>query len=466
MHPATDKRSTSAQTAQPTLPDTRRLQRKYFTLTLYKRGEVIYTKSRHPIQYGVYHELDTAEALMRFNLNGEIVAARGKSADWPNTAEHLKRTAGNDWVYYSTGGYTGTFETFGAGELSQPVRFKIPSPYNEIYKATGEFYLPHFPYPTNTILGSDPLIEPAVQRLIDSWYEILKKTLHSSDPLPEPFASRAAEMLANDPVRLQEKAERLFALYGDRVTVLPPGARHVDYNVLPVAVADGCLYKCRFCEVKNRKRFTVKPAEEIDTQIRGLRELFGRELANYNALFLGEHDALHAGRSALVRAAERAVSGLGLKDSVMRGCSIFLFGSVDSFLQAEEKLFQELDALGCAVYINLGLESADQETLDGLGKPLTRETVEASFARLLEVNERYGNVEVTANFLMGEGLPEGHYPAFLRLAREGLDYPRSKGTLYLSPVMPVHAPQRLLYEFNQLARLSRLPTYLYTIQRL
>lgn len=463
MQPATDNITAAAHLE---LPDTQQLQREHFTLTLYKRGEEIYTKSRHPVQYGVYHELDTARALMRFNLNGEIIAARGKGADWPNTTEHLKRTAGNDWVYYSTGGYAGTFETFGAGELQQPVQFKIPSPYNEIYKATGEFYLPHFSYSTNSILGSDPLSEPAVQRLMSSWYEILKNTLPSVSTLPEPFASRAADLLANTPERLQEKAERLFALYGGRVTVLPPGARHVDYNVLPLAVADGCLYKCRFCEVKNRKRFAVKPAEEVDAQIRGLRELYGRELINYNALFLGEHDALHAGRSVLVSAAERAASVLKLRDSVMRGCSIFLFGSADSFLQAEEELFRELNALGCAVYINLGLESADQETLDGLGKPLTTEKVEASFTRLLEVNEHYGNVEVTANFLMGERLPEGHYPAFLRLARESLDHPRSKGTLYLSPVMPVHAPRRLLYEFNQLARLSRLPTYLYTIQRL
>ncbi len=435
-------------------------------ISLDREGENRYIKTRHPVKYGRYSEIETEEAIFRFNLNGEIVGAQGKGADWPSSLEWLKRSVGNDWIYYSTGGYSGSYEQVGGGVLPEPLSFKIPSPYNETYKATGEYYLANLPYESNSILGIEPFGEPAVQRIVDSWYDILERALADRSRLPAPYAAFAEKVLTATPQRLEQKAKRLFSISGGRVSVLPPGARHVDYNVIPLTVAHGCLYKCAFCTVKNHRPFATLPREEIDEQIEALAELYGEDLVNYNAIFLGEHDALAADSETLLYAVETAVARLGLRDSYMEGCSIFLFGSVDSFLSASEELFESLQELGCRFYINLGLESADQGTLEHIGKPITAQQVERSFARMIEINDRFEQIEVTANFMMGSDLPREHYPSFLRLTRENLDHPRSKGTVYLSPMLGDAPSRTTLFEFNQLKRLSRLPTFLYTIQRL
>ncbi|MFO7848499.1 MAG: radical SAM protein [Spirochaetia bacterium] len=435
-------------------------------ITLNKRGEDVYVKSRHPVIYGVYSEVKTSEAVFRFNLNGEIIGAKGLGSGWPNPSEQLKRTAGNDWVYYSTGGFSGTYERIGEGELSEPIRFKIPSPYNEVYKATGEYYLPNVPYESNSVLGGDPFNEPAVEQLITSWYAMLQKNLGPLENASEPFRRFIGQVLSNTPEKLQRRAEELFALNGGRVNVLPPGARHVDYNLIPLSVAEGCLYKCPFCRVKTERPFETKAKEDIEKSIDLLSAYYGRDLINYNALFLGDQDALNADKSTVLRAAERAISKLKLNESYMKGCSLFMFGSVDSFLSADYPFFDKLNALGCTIYINLGFESADQETLDYIGKPITAEKVDESFAKMTDINEIYENIEITGNFLMGDTLPDGHYPSFLRLVREKLDRPRGKGTVYLSPLIGSRFSRSTLFEFNQLKRLSRLPAFLYTIQRL
>ncbi len=127
-----------------------------YRVTLYKKGADTYAKTRHPVAHGLYHEIRTPDAVLQFNLYNEIVRARGLDEGWPSDREWLKRTLGDDWVYYSTGGYGGRHETFGAGSLPQPIRFHIPTLYSEIFRATGEYYLPNLSYPSNAILGDQP----------------------------------------------------------------------------------------------------------------------------------------------------------------------------------------------------------------------------------------------------------------------------------------------------------------------
>ena len=86
-----------------------------------KQGDTRYTKTSYPVRFGQYLEIETDLATFHFNLNREIIRIIGKGVHWPHPQEWLKRTAGNDWIYYSTGGYTGVFET------------------------TGEYYLPNLP---------------------------------------------------------------------------------------------------------------------------------------------------------------------------------------------------------------------------------------------------------------------------------------------------------------------------------
>lgn len=417
-------------------------QHKDIRIHLLKRGTDQYTKTSYPLRYGVFSELETKDAILQFNLNNEIVHAKGKGREWPHPQEWLKRTSGNDWIYYSTGGYTGVFE------------------------AIGEYYLPNTPYPTNSLLGGDPFSLPPVARVMGSWHIQLREAADRANNAPETIREFLAGALAKTPEILQKKAEALFAISGGRITVLPPDTRHVDYDVIPLTIAEGCLYKCRFCRVKTDRPFREKSQEEIDGQIEQLRGLYGENLTNYNSLFLGEHDALCARPGLILTTIEKACSAFGFFRSNIKGTNVFLFGSVDSLLNTPQQLFEDLTKLPCAFYINIGLESADQETLDRLGKPLTTEKITEAFVKIQQINDCSLNIEVTANFIMDEELPDNHYPAFLKLVRDGLTKVKPKGCIYLSPLQIGRPSRSILFEFNRLKVLSRLPTFLYIIQRL
>lgn len=412
------------------------------SIILDKVGGSQYRKLSYPLPCGVFTELACAEAVLHFNGNGEILRAKGRGSDWHHPNEWLKRTAGNDWVYYSSGGYTGVFE------------------------AIGEYYLPNFTYPTNSLLGGNPLADKAVHSLIHGWYELVERFAGKYSSLSPAHGAFFTQALANTPQQLAARAEQLHRLIGERVSVLPPDARHVDYQLIPLTLSRGCLHKCRFCKVKNIRPFTVLSLEEIRAQVIGLRQWYGRDLGNYNALFLGEHDALQAGEAAILFGVEEAHSGLRFAESRIEGHRTFLFGSAVSLLAAPESLFATLNTLPGRYYINIGLESADQATLELLGKPISEKIVRQAFQRMLEINKRYEHIEITANFIMEEGLPPGHLPSVLTLIRDGLTHTLPKGSIYFSPLTFGQPSRARLFEFNRLKVLSRLPTFLYIIQRL
>ncbi len=411
-------------------------------ITLHKRGARQYTRMSYPVHSGVFTEVETKDWLLHFNLNDEILRAKGKGRAWPHPHEWLKRNMGNDWIYYSTGGYTGVFE------------------------ATGEYYLPNLPYRTNGLLGGNPFSEDIVANLRHRWPRILERILQTKNGLPSEIEQFLCSALDTPPETLAEKADRLFSICGGRSTVLPPDARHVDYNVIPLTIASGCLYKCRFCEVKNKKPFSAKSPEEIRSQIQKLQTIYNRDLHNYNALFLGEHDALQAGPKLLLSTLTQAYRELEFNNAFVDGCNAFLFGSVTSLMNTPDTFFRELEDLPYAVYINIGLESADQNTLDQLGKPLTARQVREAFRRIQDLNDRYSRTEITANFVLDDDLPEAHLPAFLELVRESLPRTKIKGCVYLSPLRFGQPSRSRMFAFNRLKVLSRVPTFLYIIQRL
>ena len=405
-------------------------------------GATTYTKTSYPVFHGRFTIVETADYIFHFNLNGEIIRVKGKGQAWPHPHEWLKRTVGNDWVYVSTGGYTG------------------------VYESTGEYYLPNFPYPTNSLLGGHPFADPGVQDLLASWYELLHQCAALAAMAPPAVKTFFASALANSPAVLAAKAERLFTLCDGRPTVLPPDARHVDYQLIPLTVAKGCLYKCQFCQVKNDRPFVVKSAAAISTQIAGLADLYGPDLVNYNALFLGDHDALQAGAASLLASLDAANRQFSLAESAIRGCNAFSFGSVTSLLNCPETFFVELEKGPYTSFINIGLESADQETLNALGKPITAALVRQTFARIQDINDRYNSVEITANFVFDDDLPKGHYPALLALIRESLSRNKPKGCVYMSPLQFDQPARAKLFAFNRLKLASRVPLFLYIIQRL
>ena len=413
-----------------------------YRFQLNKRGSDHYAKVSYPLFCGLYSEIQTPDCTFHFNLNQELIRLIGKGDSWPHPQEWLKRTVGNDWIYYSTGGYTGVFET------------------------TGEYYLPNLPYPTNKFLGGNPFDNSLIHDLTANWPARLEEARSRLREAPPEVVAFFGQVAANSPEVLADKGAALYQVCENCTSVLPPDARHVDYNVIPVNIARGCLHKCRFCRVKNSHPFRSKSRAEIDSQLDQLQHLYAKDLVNYNAVFLGEHDGLQADPGIILYSISRAQERLGLTESAIKGTNIFIFGSVISFLDAPQSLFQELENVPGSVYINVGLESADQATLDILGKPLRREQVIKAFERMQAINETFRTIEITANFVIGDNLGQSHYEALLELIGQRVDRTRSKGCVYLSPLDENEVSRARLFDFYRYKVTSRLPLYLYMIQRL
>ncbi|MEW6442784.1 MAG: radical SAM protein [bacterium] len=419
-------------------------------ITVEREGAREHAKVSYPVRYGRYGEITSSGFVYHFNRKGEIRHLHARLDGWPHPADWLKRTPGNDWVYYSSGEYA------------------------EVFGLTGEYYLPCLSYPSNAVVGGNPFANPAVSAALESLESLHLELGHlAADTRRLPAAVRdfVGRIAASGPAALRRRADRLRRLLGGRLTVLPPDTRHVDYDVLPVVVAQGCAYNCTFCRVKSGRPFRAREREAIGRQIEGVRRFFQEDLPNYNSVFLGDHDALRAGAEVLEFAARKAYERFDLAHSYLRGSNLFLFGSADTMARSDEGLFQMLEALPyAATYLNIGLESPDPATLKALGKPVTPEVVEEAFARILNVNRRYMKIEASANFLIGAGLPPTHLPSVMALTSEHPVRSCVKGTAYLSPLIrrPPGPEERrkLLSRFREVKLASRLPVYLYLIQRL
>jgi hypothetical protein len=415
-------------------------------ISVQKKGPGKITKASFPLRYGKYSEIKTSEYEFLFNLNGEIKFIRGLNVNWPHPAEQLKRTDGNDWVYYSVGD---------------------DSSENGIISYLGEYYLPCLPYPSNAVWEINYFSNPSVMNAFAAWSQLYANLyVAQKERLPPKVKDLISRILKNDDRVLYERSQKLKTIVGERISVLPPDARHVDYEIVPLIVADGCLYHCRFCCVKSSQQFQVRSRTDILEQIRQLKAFYGRNLENYNALFLGNHDALAAGNEWICMAAAEAGQSLGFKGPGRKTPLLFLFGSVDSLLKSENALFETLQQLPYHTYINIGFESINAPTLTFIGKPLDASRVGEAFRKMLEINIGYENIEITGNFLMGEQLSPEHYQSLAELLRDVPTPFQSKGAIYLSPLKDSPKKRELLPQFFKIKNQSQLPTYIYLIQRL
>jgi radical SAM superfamily enzyme YgiQ (UPF0313 family) len=262
------------------------------------------------------------------------------------------------------------------------------------------------------------------------------------------------------------QSQTLHQIIGGQVSVLPPDTRHVDYEVIPLMIADGCLYHCDFCCIQSRHSFRPRSKGNVLQQILHLRTFYGANLSNYNAVFLGNHDALAAGPDLICLAAAEAYRTFGLEKAYIQNPALFLFGSVDSLLNGGPSAIEALNQLPFYTYINIGFESADSATLLRLKKPLAIKKIEDAFQMMLDINHSYQHVEITANFILGDLLSPAHYQSLIELVRNRLDRFYSKGAIYLSPVNTSRNKRAMIRKFVEIKNLSRLPAYLYLIQRL
>lgn len=415
-----------------------------FQITVDKQGATRYARVTYPLRYGCYSEIRTDDYIFQFDLNGRIKYIQGRRDDWPDRNEWLKRTISDDWVYYASGGG-----------------------YNRIYSFIGEYYLPCFSYSTNTVFRQVAFRNRLLPDALAAFAKLRKAMNDIAPRISEPRLKAFFDRVAGkNPAAYASRRQQFYSLLGGPISVLPPDTRHVDYNVIPVILADGCLYDCGFCRVKSGRKFRLRDDGQILNQINGLRDFFDLDLANYNAVFLGQHDALFAGEEAIEFAARKAYEGFQLDRSNLNGRFLFLFGSVDSMLRARETLFSTINSLPYYTYINIGLESFDQTTLTALKKPIRASAVKETFARMQKLNRKYDNIEITANFVLGRDLPSGHEDSIIESTRNSLERYYSKGTLYLSPLDGLAGRKQLKKKFLSIKTSIPLSTYLYLIQRL
>jgi hypothetical protein len=415
-------------------------------ITVNKEGNSHFTKASYPRRFGFYSEIRTSEYEFHFNLNGDIKFIRGLNINWPHPSEWLKRTDGNDWGYYTVGSvlnHKGIFDWF------------------------GEYYFPCLTYPSNAIWEYNPYTDAKILPAFAAWSQLYAKLYNiGCDGIPSKIKDFLSLIIHKDENTLHAQSNKLHEIIGGWVSVLPPDARHVDYELIPLNIADGCLYHCKFCCVKSGKSYQPRSMDNVLAQIEQLRTFYGRNIENYNALFLGNHDALGAGEELICMAASEAFGAFGFEHSNMKKPMLFMFGSVGSLLNAGNGLLEKLNRLPFYTLINIGLESVDAHTLAVINKPLKASTIHEAFIKMLKINREYDNLEITANFLLGERLLPGHTCSLIELLKDVPDASDNKGAIYLSPFIDSPQKGELLNSFFEIKKMSRLPAYIYLIQRL
>jgi len=417
-------------------------QIKDYTITLNNQGLMRYTKVSYPVRFGIYSELLTRDYIYQFNPNGDLKYIQAKDKNWPRD-EWLKRTDGNDWIYYTPGLYVGLFSYI------------------------GEYYLPCFSYKSNSIFPYNPFEKGIVKMAINSINSLYSEIYELLNiDLPESIKNFLSIIIKNNSKTLDFKAKTFHNIIDGKITVLPPDSRHVDYEVIPVIIADGCIYDCDFCMIKDNKNFKTRKQNNITQQIQGLKEFYGKNLSNYNSLFLGKNDALYAGEELIKNTIEESYNAFDFKKSSIFGTNLFLFASIESFLDCDDSLFKYLNKSPYYTYINIGFESADIETLNFLGKPITVKEVNNAFSKMQEINRYYDRIEITANFVFSDNLPENHIPSIIELNKKLNTSFYEKGGIYLSPLDTTESTIVLKKKFIKIKNILQIPVFLYLIQRL
>jgi hypothetical protein len=152
-------------------------------ITIEKAGAAHYTKASYPVRYGKFCEIDTPDYVFQLNLSGEIKYIQGVNRNWPHPAESLKRTAANDWVFYSIAGY------------------------HQILDTLGEYYLPCLPYPTHSIWSYNPFAESQIRAAFQAWsrlQDFITNTNHNG--LPVRIKKFFESVARNDAEFLDQKA--------------------------------------------------------------------------------------------------------------------------------------------------------------------------------------------------------------------------------------------------------------------
>jgi len=407
-------------------------------------GRRDWLKLSYPADYGLFARVQWRGFEFDFNLNGQLKWVGGKPPAWPDARERLKRTAANDFVYYAVFGY----------ESARAL--------------TGAYYVPYTGRDDPEVFNERPFDRLFIGEALAAFDSLADAARDISASPPPGSHPRAVEFLSlagrNGRNALAASAERLREIIGCSVPVLPPDAIEVDYEVVPVAVADGCSYQCGFCGFRG-PGFNVRSPENVLSQIDALADFYGADLVNHNALLAAGNDALAAGAETIERAALAAYERFDFARSYHDGARLFMFGSAGALLGARKADLKTLDALPFESVVNVGLESLDEETLTALGKPLSASDAREALARAFSINSSMKNLRVSVNFVVGDALPERHYDEI----KEALSDPalrRARNTVYLASLIGASPRRDTIRRLMEIKRASRADVFLYLFQRL
>ncbi len=400
-------------------------------------------KFSFPVWYGIPVKVRWRGYRFDFNLRGGWKWIAGAKEVWPDSQEMLKRTDANGLMYYGVETYASDYDLI--------KNFYIP--YNNVYT----FDL----FPARRL--EEAHVKAALEAMDAFSREAGSLARKAASERPRDFLRMVHRKSAK---ALARESALLRRIMGTELPVLPPDTIDVDYEVIPVVVTDGCDSRCRFCSFKTRGALHVRDEENIRTQVARLKDLYRDDLVNYNSVVLGQNDALAGGEKIVTAAAKIAYEGLNLAASFHKGpANLFMFGSVDPFLKAGNPFFENLNRLPFRTFINIGIESFDQETLSLLGKPPGAEKTKEAFRKMLAVNRQWQNITVSCNLVMGTDLPRRHLEGVKRALAEEATV-RDRGTAFLSPLFGRAGRREIIAEFIGVKRSSHLPVYIYLAQKL
>ena len=372
--------------------------------------------------YGQLKWIDFKGYRFLFDLEGRIKWIIPLKAHlWPGPDNYLRRTLGNHWLLYESGGYAGVYELTG--------RYYFPVP---LYNSLSPWSAPKNSFQLDNILA-----------LLDEL--ALKYPIYNTN-------------------QLKNYANQLYRVLKSTLPVLPPDSINVEYDLIPIVISRGCLHNCLFCSVKTNSSFDLVSEQELQAQMEDLQTLIGKDLINYSSLFVGQNDGLAAGVEKVAKNSCWAFDFFNIGSAIMAKKNLFLFGSATSFLSHENKRFLIFDALPFDyIFLNLGLESFHGPTLNMLGKPITAREILEAFKKAMDLVSYSQKIQISFNFVLGKKLPKQHLQILehkLSSAKQGLE----KCIVYLSPLQNEHwRAGELARTVLRLKAKSRFKLYLYFI---
>lgn len=161
-----------------------------------------------------------------------------------------------------------------------------------------------------------------------------------------------------------------------------------EANNLILQVTLGCSYnKCNFCSMYKTKKFTIKPLEEIFSQI----DLLASYYPDTIKVFLADGDALALDSSYLLQ----ILKYLKIKFKLLRRVSTY--ASTQNILSKSISQLLELKQNGLTLFY-YGIETGNDELLNKINKGVTREDIINSLKMVEEAN-----IKVSATVILGLG---------------------------------------------------------------